>query len=80
MALTGDSPLRPPTKAQRPVIIAAALTTLVAAAPARALAVFADLAPRRLGTLRHAAAGDGAAHHAVEYGVLDRAGCSCHGR
>ncbi|MGP0024155.1 MAG: FtsX-like permease family protein, partial [Streptosporangiaceae bacterium] len=51
MALTGDSPLWPRTKAQRPVIIAAALTTLVAAALASALAVFAGLALPR--AVRH---------------------------
>ena len=51
MALTGDSPLWPRTKAQRPVIIAAALTTLVEAGLASALAVFAGLALPR--AVRH---------------------------
>ena len=69
MALTGDSPLWPRTKAQRPVIIAAALTTLVAAALASALAVFAGLALPR--AVRHNLATAGGTALVIS-GAVDR--------
>jgi hypothetical protein len=69
MALTGDSPLWPRTKAQRPVIIAAALTTLVAAALASALAVFVGLALPR--AVRHNLATAGGTALVIS-GAVDR--------